>query len=141
MYKKILIPLENTQTDEAIIKHIKSFEHYSKAKILLVHVADGFVARNQEVLNLSDSEEIEGDRAYLKKREDELRESGFEASSILAQGEPAKQILAISEAEGCDLIAMATHGHRWLGDMIFGSVAENIRHRTEIPILMVRGGS
>ena len=141
MYKKILIPLDHTATDAAILEHVRPLAKLTGANLILVHVADGYAARYQKQLNLEDSQEIKEDRQYLEVRKKELQASGFSVKTFLATGEPANEILACAAKEGCDLIAMSTHGHRFLKDIILGSVAENIRHRTNIPILMIRAGA
>jgi nucleotide-binding universal stress UspA family protein len=138
MYKHILIPLDNSSSDEAILRHVRPLAKLTGASITLIHVADGFVARNQKGLNLGDSPEMIEDRKYLEKRGAELAAEGFTVDHHLAFGEPADQILSFAEQHDCDLIAMSTHGHRFINDMILGSVASNLRHRTDIPILMVR---
>lgn len=138
MYKKILIPLENSPADDVIVDHVTPLAKLTGASILLVHVADGFVARYQEMLNLSDSEEILKDRAYLERRAMELAEQGIRVDYRLERGEPFKVILNLVKETGCDLVAMATHGHKFLGDLIFGTVAEHVRHRTDVPILMIK---
>ena len=138
MYKKILIPLDHSFADKAILNHLRPLAKLTGAELIVVHVADGYAARYQKQLNLEDSEEIKEDRAYLKKCETELKQEGFKVKTFLATGEPANEILALATAENCDLIAMSTHGHRFIKDIILGSVAENIRHRTNIPVLMIR---
>jgi nucleotide-binding universal stress UspA family protein len=138
MYKTILIPLENSATDATILGHIRALARLTGARLVLIHVADGHVARNQSLLNLEDSQEIRDDRAYLERVRGELVSEGFAATSVLAKGEPAKEILAAAEREGADLIAMATHGHGPIPDVILGSVASAVRHRTSVPVLMVR---
>jgi nucleotide-binding universal stress UspA family protein len=138
MYKKILIPLDNSPTDKVILEHLRPLAKLTGANLILVHVADGYGARYQDQLNLEDSEEIRADRQYLEEQKTQLTREGFNVKAYLTGGEPADQILAVAEDEKCDLIAMSTHGHRFLKDLILGSVAENIRHRTEIPILMIR---
>ncbi len=138
MYKKILVPLGNTPSDQAIIDHIQSLAKLTGGEVILVHVADGYAARLQNQLNLADSEEIKDDEKYLQKRQKELQKSGLKVRTILAQGEPADGILSVADQEQCDLIAMATHGHKFVKDLILGSVADNIRHRTDIPVLMIR---
>ena len=138
MYKKILIPLDNSATDRAILDHIRPLAKLTKASLVLVHVADGFAARLQNQLNLEDSEEIKRDRKYLDDCQKQLTQEGFQVQTHLVGGEPADKILSIAEEDRCDLIAMSTHGHRFFKDVLFGSVAENIRHRTSIPILMIR---
>lgn len=141
MYRKILVPLENSLADAAILGHIQALAHLTGAKLVLVHVADGFVARNQEQLDLADSEEMLRDRAYLDERRDALLRDGLDVSVQLACGDPADAILALAEKERCDLIAMATHGHRLVKDMVLGSVANQVRHRTDIPLLLVRASA
>lgn len=139
MYRTILVPLEHTKTDEAILVHVRGLARLAGAALVLVHVADGFAARNQEALNLQDSAEIEADRAYLVRLAEELMREGFRVRVVLEKGEPAVKIAEAASREGADLIAMATHGHGLIGDLIRGSVAEQLRHRTGIPVLMVRG--
>ncbi len=138
MYKKILIPLDNSPTDKIILTHIRDLARFTKAGLILVHVSDGYVARLQEELDLADSEEITEDRTYLTKRTKELLQEGFQVKSYLLSGDPTSGILRVAEKEQCDLIAMSTHGHRFLKDIFLGSVAENLRHRTHIPVLMIR---
>jgi nucleotide-binding universal stress UspA family protein len=103
-----------------------------------VHVADGWVARNIKELDLRESEEMRADRAYLKDICARLELEGFDVDAVLAAGDPAREIAAAAERERCDLIAMATHGHRLLEDVVKGSTATALRHQTKIPILMVR---
>ena len=139
MYKKIIVPLDNSATDETILAHIRKLSQLTRAQLILVHVADGFAARLQDQLNLADSEEVKDDQAYLDRICAGLQKDGFRVKAILVQGkEPADGILSVAQDEGCDLIAMATHGHQFIEDMILGSVADNLRHHTDIPILMIR---
>ena len=141
MYKHILVPLDNSSADKAILEHLRPLARLTGAELILVHVADGYVARYQDQLNLEDSQEIKEDRAYLEKQKNQLEAEGFRVKTYLTGGEPVDQILAIAEKEKCDLIAMSTHGHRFLKDFILGSVANALRHRTDIPILMIRSVS
>jgi nucleotide-binding universal stress UspA family protein len=138
MYRTILIPLDNSPADEAILGHIRPLAKLGNAKLWLVHVADGHAARNQEQLNLEDSPEICDDRAYLEQRRAELAAEGFDVSTHLDTGDPTKRILALADRVGADLIAMSTHGHGFIMDLLLGSVASDIRHRTDIPVLLVR---
>jgi nucleotide-binding universal stress UspA family protein len=139
MYKKIIVPLDNSATDETILIHIRKLAQLTHAQLILVHVADGFAARLQDQLNLADSKEIKDDQAYLDQVCAGLQKEGFKARAILVQDkEPVDGILSVAQGEGCDLIAMATHGHQFIEDMILGSVADKLRHNTDIPILMIR---
>ena len=140
MYRHILIPLDNSPSDEAILKHIRPLARLTGARLTLLHVADGFMARNQEQLGLDESDEMRADRAYLQQRQDELSGEGFQVAAVLTCGEPVDHILETADREGCDLIAMSTHGHRFLSDLILGSVANAVRHRTDTPVLLIRAG-
>ncbi len=139
MYKKILIPLENSVTDSAILDHIRSLTKITGAKLLLLHVADGWAARNFNQLKLAESEEMKDDREYLDKVAGQLCGDGFSVETRLALGDPPAEIIKVAEAEACDLIAMAGHGHRLFGDIFHGSTITQVRHRTTIPLLVVRG--
>lgn len=138
MYRRIMVPLEHSSSDDAILAHVRQLAGLCKSAILLIHVADGFAARNLKPLNLRESEEMRDDREYLEQQCAELRAEGFEAESVLAGGEPANEIAAAAEREGCDLIAMAVHGHKGLQDVIYGQTANRLRHLTTVPVLMVR---
>jgi len=138
MYKHILVPLENSATDETIVKHVLGLARFCDARVTLVHVADGFVARNIESLNLSESEEMRVDSAYLDSQLDIFLSAGINAQKRLLCGDPAIEIDKLAADLECNLIAMATHGHRLVKDFILGSVANELRHRTNIPILMIR---
>ncbi len=138
MYARILVPLENSPADETILAHVRDLAHRLGASVVLVHVADGWVARNIKQLDLRESEEMRADRAYLDDTSARLAAQGLDVDAVLAAGDPAKEIAAAAEREGCDMIAMATHGHRLLEDVVKGSTATALRHATKIPILMVR---
>lgn len=138
MYRTILVPLDTSSADEAILAHVRELARHTQAAIVLVHVSDGFAARHQEALDLQDSREITDDRAYLSRRENELRQGGFSVTSVLEKGDPATGILAVADRVNADLIAMGTHGHRLIGDLLRGSVANELRHRCTRPILMIR---
>jgi nucleotide-binding universal stress UspA family protein len=139
MYKRILVPVENSAYDEAILDHVRKLARHCTASIVLIHVADGWAARHIHSLNLRESEEIKKDRDYIEGLASVLVGEGFEADALLASGDPSTEIAAAAERERCDLIAMSTHGHRLIGDIIHGSVANTVRHITRIPVLLVRG--
>lgn len=138
MYQRILVCLENSPTDAFIVEHVRALATHCGASLVLMHVADGWAARNIRHLDLRESEEMREDRTYLERTAADLSAAGLRAEALLATGDPAKEISAAAEREGCDLIAMATHGHRLIGDVVYGSVANDVRHRSMIPVLMVR---
>jgi nucleotide-binding universal stress UspA family protein len=138
MYKTILIPVENRETDQTILRHIRPLARLTNAKLMLVHVADGWVARNYDELKLRESEEMKQDREYLLTLEQELRAEGFEVNSVLAMGEPSKEIIKLARTEPVELIAMSTHGHRFISDLLYGSTADKVRHNVDIPVLLLK---
>ena len=138
MYRKILVALENSHADASLLPHITELARRLGSALLLVHVADGWVARNFNQLKLTESEEMKEDRAYLEGVAAKLRAQGLSVTAQLALGDPPREILKTAAAEGCDLIAMTSHGHRLLADLILGSTIHEVRHRSEIPILLVK---
>ncbi len=138
MYQRILVPLEHSAYDVFIIDHVRRLAKLCGSSLLLLHVADGFAARHLKSLALRESEEMLHDRNYLEDWCAKLQGEGFETESLLAGGDPATEISAAAEREGCDLIAMAVHGHRGLQDVLYGTTANTVRHRTMVPVLMVR---
>ncbi len=138
MYSKILIALENSRTDKAILDHVEPLALRLGSEVLLVHVADGWAARQYEGLNLAESEEMRVDRHYLEAVRDRFDTAGIKTSTQLLWGEPADEIVKVADKSGSDLIAMSTHGHRFLGDLIYGSTADKVRHTVDIPVLLLK---
>ena len=138
MYRTILIPVENSPADQTILDHIKALARPAGSSLILLHVADGWAARNFEQLNLAESEEMREDRAYLERRAAELRAEGFSVECVLAMGQPSDEIVKFVGAHNVDLIAMSTHGHRLVGDIIHGSTADKVRHVVDVPVLLLK---
>jgi len=138
MYKNILIAIENSAADRTVLSHVQQLAKLCGSSLLLVHVADGWVARHYDELALRESEEMKEDRAYLEKVRLQLTENGFVTRTHLAMGDPATELTRVAKAEGVDLIAMSTHGHRFLNDLIRGSTADRLRHNVEVPVLMIK---
>ena len=138
MYNHILVAIENSDADRAVLEHIERLARLTGARLLLVHVADGWVARHFEDLQLRESEEMRADRAYLERLCRELRERGLDVRARLALGDPVSELVKVAAAEGVDLIALSTHGHRFFNDLLRGSTADRLRHGVTVPVLMVR---
>lgn len=137
MYKKILVALENGAADERLLPHICQLAKQVGAELLLLHVADGWAARNFEQLKLAESDEMKADSEYLEATADRLRASGLRVDTLLALGNPPNEIVKIAASSGCDLIALTSHGHKLIGDLIHGSTIDKVRHNTTIPLLVV----
>jgi nucleotide-binding universal stress UspA family protein len=138
LFKKILVALDHSSADAALLPKVKDLARLTGAEIMLLHVSTGWAALWQRDLNLSDSPEMEEDRQYLQKVQNDLGLEGFSVSSRHASGKPSEQILKAAREEGCDLIAMTTHGHRLLKDLIYGTTITRVRHESEVPIFLVR---
>jgi nucleotide-binding universal stress UspA family protein len=138
MYRKILVALENSRADESLIPHVKELARTLHSELYLVHVADGWVARNFDQLKLTESDEMKQDREYLETIARQLRKEGLTVTAHLALGDPAKEILKTAARQKCDLIAMTPHGHRFISDLVHGSTISAVRHKATIPILLVR---
>jgi len=138
MYKKILIALENSEADRTILEHVEPLASLTGARLLLVHVADGWAARHFDELNLRESEEMKDDRAYLARIKEGLEGRGFEVEALLRMGDPAKEICRVADEQQVDLIAMATHGHRGVSDVIHGQTVDHVRHKVRVPVLLLR---
>ncbi|HXS69659.1 MAG TPA: universal stress protein [Candidatus Polarisedimenticolia bacterium] len=136
MYKTILVTLDGTQTDRAIIDHVKPLAKLGSSRVVLFHVADGWAARTYG--RDAVSREINEDTAYLEKIREEFRAEGITAEADLAFGDPATEIIKWVKQKGCDLVAMSTHGHRFLGDLFFGTTASRVQHNISIPVLLLR---
>jgi len=136
MYDRILVTLDGTPTDRAIIEHVKQLARLAHSRLVLLHVADGWAARTYG----SDavSREISEDTAYLHKIQAEFQSEGIPAEAELAYGEPSEEIVSWIKNRGCDLVAMSTHGHRFLADLFLGTTASRVQHRISVPVLLLR---
>jgi nucleotide-binding universal stress UspA family protein len=141
MYKHILVAVENSGADRTILDHVTALAKLTGADLLLVHVADGWVARNYDRLQLRESEEMKTDRAYLEQLRSELAAKGLKVDTVLAMGDPASELVKVADEKHVDLIAMSTHGHRYLSDLIHGATADKVRHVVDIPVLLLKASS
>jgi nucleotide-binding universal stress UspA family protein len=136
MYRRILVAVENSAADRTILEHATALARLTGAELHLVLVAEGWAARNFERLKLRESEEMKADRAYLEglaRAYPDLR-----VSTELALGDPATELIRLADERQVDLIAMSTHGHRFLNDLIRGTTVNKVRHQVRIPVLLLR---
>ena len=138
MYKRILVAVENSAADRTILTHVAELARLTGADLLLVHVADGWAARYFDQLQLRESEEMQADRTYLDTLREELAGRGFVVKTELARGDPATELIRVAREEQVDLIAMSTHGHRFLSDVLHGTTADRVRHLVAVPVLLLR---
>ena len=138
MYQRILVAVENSAADRTILEHVRQLAGMTGAEVLLVHVADGWAARHFDDLKLRESEEMKSDRAYLERMTAELKARGFQTEAHLAMGDPASELVKVAAERKVDLIAMSTHGHRFLSDILHGTTADRVRHLVKVPVLLLR---
>ena len=138
MYRRILVAVENSAADRTILTHVVGLARLTHAELLIVHVADGWAARYFDQLKLRESEEMKADRAYLDSLQRELAAEGFSVTTHLAMGDPATELIKVAGEQHVDLIAMSTHGHRFVGDLVHGATADRVRHLVDVPVLMLR---
>jgi nucleotide-binding universal stress UspA family protein len=138
MYRRILVALENSPADRTILDHVGALARLTGGSLVLVHVADGWAARHFDQLKLRESDEMREDRAYLDRVARELTASGLSVETRLAAGDPARELIRVADAEQADLIAMSTHGHRFLADLLHGATADRVRHQVTMPVLLLR---
>jgi nucleotide-binding universal stress UspA family protein len=138
MYRSILVAVENSPADRTILAHVRELASLTGAELLIVHVADGWAARHFDELKLRESEEMKGDRAYLERLAAELSASSLKVTTELAMGDPATELIRLCAERKVDLIAMSTHGHRFLQDLLRGTTVDKVRHLVKIPVLLLR---
>jgi nucleotide-binding universal stress UspA family protein len=138
MYQRILVAVEHSAADDTILEHVTRLAKLTGAELLLVHVADGWAARNFDQLKLRESEEMKSDRGYLDDLAVRLSGQGFAVKTHLAMGDPATELVRAAKSEKVDLIAMSTHGHRFLADVVHGATADRVRHSVTVPVLLLR---
>jgi nucleotide-binding universal stress UspA family protein len=136
VYKTILVTLDGTPTDETIIEHVKPLAKLASSRVVLLHVADGWAARTYG--RDAVSREIAEDAAYLEKVRARFQSEGIPAEAELAYGDPVTEIVKWVEQQGCDLVAMSTHGHRFLADLFLGATASRVQHNIHVPVLLLR---
>jgi nucleotide-binding universal stress UspA family protein len=136
MYKTILVTLDGTPTDRAIIEHIKLLAKFAGSRVVLLHVADGWAARTYGPDAIS--QEITEDKAYLQSVREELQSKDIRVDTEMAYGDPAREITKWVEKKHCDLVAMSTHGHRFLADLFLGTTASRVQHNIKVPVLLLR---
>lgn len=136
MYRRILVAIENSPADRTIVSHVRQLAALTGAELILVHVADGWAARNFDQLKLRESDEMKSDRAYLASVASQMPE--LRVTTELAMGDPATELIRLAEERGADLLAMSTHGHRFLNDVIRGTTVSKVRHSVKIPVLLLR---
>ncbi|MCE5276073.1 MAG: universal stress protein [Syntrophaceae bacterium] len=130
VYKNILVTMDCSPVDDAVIEHVSALALQNNARVSLVHVVHSHTIDQDRALR-------ESAEAALKARQEILEAQGIEARIIIRSGEPETEILSEIEGGGYDLVAMATHGHSFIGSILFGSVSRTLKHRIRTPLLLI----
>ena len=128
MFEQVLVPLDGSELAEGILPYVSQLAHRIDAKVLLLSVVDPLKSSETAGFTL---------RRELEEVERRLIEEGIEAASIVSYGDPADQIMRVADVEGCDLIAMATHGRGALGRVFHGSVTDRVVRHSRLPTLAI----
>lgn len=136
MYETMLITLDTTASDRTIIEHIKPLAALLHSHVVLLHVADGWAARQFGADAISP--EVTQDQVYLEQVRMEFEAAGIPATAELAYGSPAEEIIRWVDAHPPDLIAMATHGHKFVAEIFLGETASRVQHRVSVPVLLLK---
>lgn len=136
VYRNIAIALDFSKTD---IKSISSALQLGgkEAKYTLIHIVETVGA----IIHGDQAEDYEtaSDKDYLDKYKQSLEERGYTVSTQLSFGNPKKQIPLIVNKDGTfDILVLGAHGHNLIKDIIFGTTVDGVRHKVNIPMLIIK---
>ncbi len=142
MYKRALVPLDGSPIAEAIIPFILEIAGPLDMEVVLLRVVEPIPPIALEGSRHIEVEDVELRRTdaeeYLAPIAAELRNKGVRVERRVRRGNAVDQIVAAAREAGADLIAMSTHGRGGLGRMVFGSVAQAVLRRAEVPVFLMR---
>jgi nucleotide-binding universal stress UspA family protein len=136
MYDTILLAMDLSPTDRPIIEHVKKLAGIMHSRVILLRVATGAVAQFHG--KNAAGEEIAESQAYLDKVKAEFADAGIPVTAEIGYGEPAKEIVKCVNEKNCDLVAMGTHGHKLVADLVLGTTAIRVQHNVSVPVLLLR---
>ena len=148
MFKKILVPVDGSDTSEAGLKTAMGMARDSGGMLFILHVIDEHVLlQTADYMGGSYYEETidslkEAGRRVLAKACAKVEKAGvpYKAISVeTVEGGVASLILAQARKSKADVIVMGTHGRRGLSRMVMGSDAEGVVREANVPVRLVRG--
>ena len=131
MYKRILMALDASPADEAVIEHIEELAAIHKSHVILLRVAHAHTRDGM-------THEVEESEEYIENVAKRLAAGGIEVETVVAHGEPSEEIVREAEERNVDLIAMATHGRSGIGRWLLGSVTSKVLQVGRKPVMAVR---
>ena len=132
MYENILLLLDCSPVDRVVVEHVRKLAGIHNSHIHLFHVVHEHTLDQKRALTRKTEK-------CLKKAADLFRQDNVRVSYSYKEGEPGTVVIDEINQTNWDLIAMATHGHKFFSDFIFGSISDEIKHHTDIPILPIKG--
>ena len=144
MYQRILVPLDGSTMSETVLPYAEKLARALNVEIVLLHVnvipAPTFETYSSPLT--PQPEEIKvmlaDEKNYLKTMCAKLEREGLRVTYLLRDGAVAETILEAAEIEQADFIAMSTHGRTGMLRLLLGSVAEQVVHRSKIPVMLIR---
>jgi nucleotide-binding universal stress UspA family protein len=130
VYGKIMVAMDCSPIDDIIIEHVCALALQNDAEVFLIHVVHSHTLDQHRALH-------ECAEKSLNASCDKLRARGVKTEIVIRSGEPDAEILKEIESDDYDLVAMATHGHTFIGDLLFGSVSDTLKHKIKIPLLLI----
>ena len=130
VYRKILVAMDCSPVDDAIIAHVSALAIQNQAQVTLLHVVHSHTLDQDRALH-------DQAQAALTTHAESMRANGIDVGILIRSGEPDKEILDAIDQTAYDLVAMATHGHTFFGDLLYGSVSRTLKHKLSIPLLLI----
>lgn len=144
MFKKILIPLDTSELAASVLDYLPPIVNQEETELVLVNViapeSYSYATSADEPELIAKFKETTEQRhgQYLRETKQHLAEQGYRVRTVLLYGEGAQSIVDVATKEGCDLIAMTTHGRSGFGRWIMGSVADRVLQSAAQPVFLVR---
>lgn len=145
MFKHLLVTLDGSPQAESVIPHAIDIAKTMGAELTLLRVVDaansdwserGAIGKSQAASTIR-STYVDQATAYLERVAEQLRHSGVPARAVVKQGQAGRQIVATAKEVDADAITMTTHSRRGINRLMFGSVAEEVLHESQLPIILV----
>lgn len=134
-YKRIGIAVDFSKNDRNTIRHAL-IQGGKDAHYYLIHIVETAAARylGNDVMD----HETQSDAANLEKYRANLEDLGYDSTPFIGFGSTGKAIADISNKNEMELLVMGAHGHKGLKDLIFGTTVDSVRHKVNIPVLIIR---
>ena len=136
VYHRILVPLDQSELDQAAVAHAVAMAKLHGATLYLMHVEEGVTS--QLLGAIASTAEVEQGAQYFDEILHNIKKQGVPAElTIVHARKPATAIIEKALAVRADLVIMGAHGHRGLKDLVFGTTISDVRHGVKAPLFIV----